>query len=135
MQSEELTTLMQAAAQDAVNYARDQHQITLDGSMTSLLHVDELLSLLHADQQSKAHSGEMLFTLCNIMGAYVGEVFIQNVGGHWQSNNSDQTAPYMAVGFGDKEFPFASVCYHKVTNNDTISLADYVRQAKENAMQ
>jgi hypothetical protein len=135
MQSEELTTLMQAAAQDAVNYARDQHQITLDGSMTSLLHVDELLSLLHADQQSKAHSGEMLFTLCNIMGAYVGEVFIQNVGGHWQSNNSDQTAPYMAVGFGDKEFPFASVCYHKITNNDTISLADYVRQAKENAMQ
>lgn len=135
MQSQELSELMQASAQDAIAYAAEQHQLTLDFSLVSLSLVDQLLSKLHSDQQSRPHSGEMLFTLCNIMGAYVGEVFIRNVGGSWQSDNSDQTAPYMAVGFGDKEFPFASVCYHKITNEDSISLQDYVRQAKQNAMQ
>lgn len=135
MQNKELSELMHASAQDAKIYAQEQHQISLNDDFASLAKVDEILSLLHVDQQNKPHSAEMLFTLCNIMGAYVGEIFIHTVGGQWQSNNSDQTAPYMAVGFGDKEFPFASVCYHKVTNNDTISLADYVRQAKENAMQ
>lgn len=135
MQSQELTQLMQASAQDARNYAEEQHQIHLDGSFSSLAQVDELLSRLHSDQLAKPHSSEMLFTLCNIMGAYVGEIFIDNVGGQWQSNNIDQTAPYMAVGFGDKEFPFASVCYHKITNDNSISLQDYVQQAKQNAMQ
>jgi len=135
MHSQELKELMQGSAQDAIAYATEQHQLTLDYSLDSLHVVDQLLSRLHDDQQQRPHSGEMLFTLCNIMGAYVGEVFIRNVGGDWQSNNSDNTAPYMAVGFGDKEFPFASVCYHKIINEDSIRLQDYVRQAKENAMQ
>lgn len=135
MQNKELSELMLASAQDAKIYALEQHQISLNDDFASLAKVDEILSLLHVDQQNKPHSAEMLFTLCNIMGAYVGEIFIQTVGGQWQSNNSDQTAPYMAVGFGDKEFPFASVCYHKITNNNSISLQDYVQQAKQNAMQ
>lgn len=135
MQSPELSELMQASAQDAKIYAAEQHQIMLNGDFASLAKVDELLSRLHLDQQTKPHSAEMLFTLCNIMGAYVGEIFIHTVGGQWQSNNIDQTAPYMAVGFGDKEFPFASVCYHKITNDNSISLQDYVQQAKQNAMQ
>lgn len=135
MQSQELSKLMQASAQDARLYAAEQHQLHLTGDLASLAHVDELLSRLHTDQQAKPHSGEMLFTLCNIMGAYVGEIFIQNVGGQWQSNNSDQAAPYMAVGFGDKEFPFASVCYHKIAHDNSISLQEYVQQAKQNAMQ
>ncbi|GHG70049.1 hypothetical protein GCM10010919_20430 [Alishewanella longhuensis] len=135
MQSQELSDLMQASAQDAKIYAAEQHQISLEGDLASLSQVDQLLSQLHTAQQTKAHSSEMLFTLCNIMGAYVGEIFIHNVGGHWQSNNIDQTAPYMAVGFGDKEFPFASVCYHKITNDNSISLQAYVQQAKQNAMQ
>ena len=135
MQSQELSELLKASAQDAVKYAAEQYQITLDGSFASLAQVDELLSHIYADQQAKPHSNEMIFTICNIIGAYVGEIFIENVGGHWQNNNIDQSAPYMAVGFGDKEFPFASVCYHKITLNNDISLQDYVQQAKQNAMQ
>lgn len=135
MQTSELNNLMQASAQDAVAFANEQHQIHLDFSVSSLARVDNLLSHLHAEHQTKAYSSEMLFTICNIVGAYIGEVFIANVGGQWQSNVSDETAPYMAVGFGDKEFPFASVCYHKITNADSISLQDYVQQAKHNAMQ
>ncbi|WP_423186967.1 hypothetical protein ACO1PK_01765 [Alishewanella sp. d11] len=135
MDAQELKALMQASAEDAKIYVQEKHHIQLAGDLASLAQVDEVLASLHADQQIKPHSAELLFTLCNIMGAYIGEVFIQQVGGAWQSNNIDQTAPYMAVQFGDKEFPFASVCYHKITNNNTISLQDYVNQAKQNAMQ
>lgn len=135
MQAQELHTLMQQSAVDAVNFAAEQYQLTLDGSLESLHQVDTLLSRLYQDQQTKAHSSEMLFTLCNIVGAYVGEVFIRHVGGQWQNNTQDQTAPYLAVGFGDKEFPFASICYHKIVNDNSISLQDYLRQARENATQ
>lgn len=135
MQAQELHTLMQQSAVDAVNFAAEQYQLTLDGSLESLHQVDTLLSHLYQDQQTKAHSSEMLFTLCNIVGAYVGEVFIRHVGGQWQNNTQDQTAPYLAVGFGDKEFPFASICYHKIVNDNSISLQDYLRQARENATQ
>ncbi len=135
MQSQELSTLMQQSAADAVGYAAEQHQLTLDYSLDSLHQVDQLLSRLHQDQQSKPHSSELLFTLCNIIGAYIGEVFIRHVGGQWQNNTADESAPYIAVGFGDKEFPFASVCYHKIVNHDSISLQDYLRQARENATQ
>lgn len=135
MDTQELEALMQASAEDAKIYVQEKYHIQLAGDLASLAQVDEVLASLHADQQTKPHSAELLFTLCNIMGAYIGEVFIRQVGGAWQSNNIDQTAPYMAVQFGDKEFPFASVCYHKITNNNTISLQDYVNQAKQNAMQ
>lgn len=135
MQAQELNTLMQQSAADAVSFVAEQYQLTLDGSLESLHQVDTLLSHLYQDQQTKPHSNEMLFTLCNIIGAYIGEVFIQHVGGQWQNNMQDQSAPYLAVGFGDKEFPFASVCYHKIVNDNSISLQDYLRQARENATQ
>lgn len=135
MQQQELHTLMQQSAQDAVNYAAEQQQIALDFSLESLSQVDQLLSQLHDDQQAKAHSSELIFTLCNIFGAYVGEVFIRHVGGTWQNNTQDNTAPYLAVNFGEREFPFASVCYHKIVTDNSISLQDYLRQAKENATQ
>lgn len=135
MHHQELHGLMQQSAQDAVSYATEQHQTNLDFSLDSLVLVDQILGRLHEDQQVKAHSSELIFTLCNIFGAYVGEVFIRHVGGSWQNNTQDNTAPYLAVNFGDREFPFASVCYHKIVTDNSISLQDYLRQAKENATQ
>ena len=135
MQQQELNDLMQTAAADAITYAKDEHQITLDTSVDSLQQVDKVLTQLHDREQAQRHSAELVFTLCNIFGAYVGEVFKANVGGQWQHNQLDSTAPFVFVQFQDKEFPFASVCYHKITRDDSISLYDYVKQAMANAMQ
>lgn len=135
MQQSELNQLMQDAAADAVSYAKEEHQQTLDGNIDSLTAVDNVLSQLHAREKTKHHSAEMLFTLSNILGAYIGELFIAHVGGHWQHNQQDETAPFVFVQFQDKEFPFASVCYHKITRDDSISLLGYVKQAMANAMQ
>ena len=135
MQQQELNNLMQGAAADAVNYAAEEHNITLDHSIDSLQQIDVLLAELHSREQKQRHSAEVVFTLCNIIGAYIGELFIANVGGHWQHDQSDSDAPFVYIRLNDKEFPFASVCYHKFTRDNSISLYDYVKQAMANAMQ
>ncbi|WP_214000822.1 hypothetical protein [Arsukibacterium sp.] len=135
MQTNEISKLMEESARDAVGYMAEQHQLQLDFSLASLQDVDTVLATLHQRQQQQSHSPELIFTLSNIIGAYIGEVFINNYGGNWHSNTADNAAPYISVQLSDKEFPFASVCYHKITQDDTISVADYVKQAAANVMQ
>lgn len=131
MQNSDLSQLMQQAADDAVTYSQQEYQITLDRSIDSLQQIDSILSQLHQQQ----HSAEVLFTVSNIFGAYIGEAFIANVGGAWRNNETDSTAPFIYIQLADKEFPFASVCYHKITHDNSISLYDYVMQAMANALQ
>ena len=135
MQPQQLSELMQAAAQDAVQYAAEEHQITLDNSQQSLALIDTILAELHQRELVQQHSAEMLFTLCNMLGAYIGEVFIASLGGQWQQNQADSKAPFIYVQYHDKEFPFASVCYHKIMQDNSVSLKNYVKQAMANAMQ
>ncbi len=135
MQTHDIAKLMQDAAKDAVSYIAEQHQLTLDFSLASLIDVDTVLATLHQQQQQQSHSAELLFTLSNIIGAYIGEVFLENYGGNWHSNNADNEAPYISVQLSDKEFPFASVCYHKITLDNSINIAGYVKQASANVMQ
>lgn len=135
MQQQELNNLMQAAANDAKTYTAGEHNLALDNSVDSLQRLDQVLDTLHQREKTQRHSAELVFTLSNILGAYAGEVFIANVGGQWQHNQQDSDAPFVFVQFNDKEFPFASVCYHKITRDNTISLYDYVKQAMANAMQ
>ncbi|MEH8018136.1 hypothetical protein MN202_12895 [Rheinheimera muenzenbergensis] len=135
MQQQQLSELMQAAATDAVRYANEEHHITLDHSLDSLALVDSILSELHQRELAQQHSAEMIFTLCNMLGAYIGEVFIAASGGQWQQNKVDSTAPFIYVQYHDKEFPFGSVCYYKIMQDNAISLKNYVKQAMANAMQ
>jgi len=135
MQQQELNDLMQAAANDAKTYVAEEHKLTLSNTVESLTQLDQVLDTLHQRETTQRHSAEVVFTLSNILGAYAGEVFIANVGGQWQHNQRDTDAPFVFVQFHDKEFPFASVCYHKITRDNSISLHDYVKQAMANAMQ
>lgn len=135
MQHDEITTLMQNAAKDAVNYAAEQYQIELDFSLPSLAAIDAMLDSLHQQHAQHRHSAEVLFTVCNILGAYIGEVFLANYGGVWHNNTADNAAPYISVQHSDKEFPFASVCYHKITEDSSVSIVGYVKQAAANVMQ
>lgn len=135
MQTNEISKLMQDAARDAVAYVAEQYQLELDFSLASLKKVDAVLVTLHQHEQQQSHSAEVIFTLCNILGAYIGEVFIKNYGGNWHNNTADDSAPYISVQLSDKEFPFASVCYHKITQDETVSIANYVKQAAANVMQ
>ncbi|WNO61918.1 hypothetical protein [Rheinheimera sp. MMS21-TC3] len=135
MQNSDLSQLMQQAADDAVTYSQQEYQITLDHSIDSLQQIDTILAQLHQQQLTQQHSAEVLFTVSNIFGAYTGEVFIANVGGAWRNNETDSAAPFIYIQLADKEFPFASICYHKITHDNSINVYDYVMQAMANALQ
>lgn len=135
MNPTEFQTLMQELAGDAVKYAAEEFNIELDFSKESLFLLDQLMTALADRQLEQKHSDEMLFTLCNILGAYVGEVFIRNIGGQWHQNEESEDAPYLCVNHAGKDFPFASVCYHKITQNPVISIQQYVAKAITNVTQ
>ncbi|WP_430456303.1 hypothetical protein [Rheinheimera sp.] len=135
MKPTELSELMLQSAKDAVSYALEDHQVTLDLSLESLPLVDVLLSSVAHQQQKQRMSDAHMFALCNIFGAYLGQVFISVVGGQWLHQTGDETAPYVSLNYNGKEFPLASLVYHKVTKNPDLSVNDYIRQAISNAMQ
>ncbi len=135
MNPNELAELMLQSAKDAVSYAQEDHQVTLDLSLESLPLVDVLLSSIAHQQQKQRMSDAHMFALCNIFGAYLGQVFLSIVGGQWVHQTGDETAPYVSLNYNNKEFPLASLVYHKVTKNPDLSVNDYVRQAISNAMQ
>ncbi len=135
MNHTELTELMRQSAQDAAAYAKDEHQLVLDFTLESLPLVDVLLSTVAHQQQKQRMSDAHMFALCNIFGAYLGQVFVSVVGGEWVHQTADESAPYVSLNYNNKEFPLASLVYHKVTKNPDLSVNDYVRQAISNAMQ
>ena len=135
MKPTELSELMLQSAKDAVSYAQEDHQVTLDLSLESLPLVDVLLSSIAHQQQKQRMSDAHMFALCNIFGAYLGQVFLSVVGGQWVHQTGDEAAPYVSLNYNNKEFPLASLVYHKVTKNPDLSVNDYVRQAISNAMQ
>ncbi|MEE2024923.1 MULTISPECIES: hypothetical protein [Alkalimonas] len=135
MHDQQLRDLMVQSADDAVNYAKEEFQLELDFTRSSLLQLDTLISNLHQRQKKQAHAQDLLFTLCTILGAYTGEVFRRELGGEWFHDKSSQDAPYLCLTYLDKEFPFASIVYHKIMQDDSISIASYVELAISNATQ
>ncbi|OBP15576.1 hypothetical protein A5320_09650 [Rheinheimera sp. SA_1] len=131
----ELDTLMQQCAADAVQFAAEEYQINLDFSLESLLLVDSLLSRLHEVNRLQRFSDEHMFTLCNIFAAYVGQIFINVVGGEWIHQKADETAPYVSLNYNNREFPLASLCYHKISKDHNLSVRDYISKAMSNVMQ
>lgn len=135
MHDQQLKQLMVQSAEDAVHYANEEFQLSLDYSLDSLRQLDVVVSTLHERQKKQAHATDLLFTLCTILGAYAGEVFRRHRGGDWFHDKSSTEAPYVCLTYLDKEYPFSSITYHKLMTDDSISIADYVEQAMSNATQ
>jgi hypothetical protein len=85
---------MRAYACDAVSYAEQRLGMTLDYSEQSLEDVDRIVAeyskggMLDPDQLSVAER-EDLWAFCKMLGGYVGEVIIRNLGGEWQTKEMD----------------------------------------------
>jgi hypothetical protein len=87
-----IADVMRAYADDAVTFAKRQFDITLDFSERSLEHVDRILAdhgqggSLVPGQLSDAEREE-LWMFCKMMGGYIGEVIVRNIGGEWQTKD------------------------------------------------
>jgi hypothetical protein len=130
--TEELNQLMTEAATDAVNYINEnfERQVTL--CQQDLEMVDMALGQLALQHIQSPLRDEELYTACSILGAFVGEVFKQTAGGEWFMDRSVPDAPFVVLNYAGRSYPFASVCYEKIANDQQISLMKYFELALGN---
>ena len=80
MTSAELTDLMIDSAQNAITTTEEEFNITLDGSEQSIDLVDDVILNWLGRYKDQALENTAVFTICNIYGAYVGEIFRNKLG-------------------------------------------------------
>ena len=128
LNNQEITELMEQAAADAILISLEEFNINLDKSVDSVALIDDILSGFVDRYADQALEDQGLFTLCNIYGAYVGEVFRQFVGGGWEITQEDNQEIVMVV-FQDKSFAFTGICYERLAIDNTLSVHKYLLQA------
>jgi len=135
MTSAELTQLMIDSAQNAITTTEEEFNILLDGSEQSIDLVDDVILSWLGRYKDKALEENAVFTICNIYGAYVGEVFRHKVGGNWNYDESDPDAPYVVLNYAGNTYAFAGICYQRLVNDSQISIKNYYEQALANNLQ
>ena len=140
MNDQELTTselndLMKESAQDAINYIRNEHGHEVTLRQEDLAVIDLVLTKIYTQHVQEPLSNSDMFTICNILGAFVGEVFKNLVGGEWFMDTSLPDAPYVVLNYAGKSYPFASMCFEKIAKTPEVSLAKYFELAIGNSTQ
>jgi hypothetical protein len=135
MTSAELTDLMIDSAQNAVTTTEEEFNLTLDGSDQSIDLVDDVILSWLGRYKDQVLEENAVFTICNIYGAYVGEVFRNKVGGNWAYDESDPDAPYVVLNYAGSTYAFAGICYQRLVNDSQISVRSYYDQALANNRQ
>jgi hypothetical protein len=129
MEQQALNQLMRESADDAVKTSREQFAIELDFSAESISLVDAIILKFLDTFNDQALEDKAVFTICNIYGAYIGEVFRKLAGGQWQYNLQDEEAPAIMLMYQDKTFAFAGICYERLVNDSNVSVQRYFSQA------
>jgi hypothetical protein len=129
MTSAELTDLMIDSAQNAVITTQEEFNLTLDGTEQSIEMVDNVLLNWLERYKGQVLQENAVFTICNIYGAYIGEIFRNKVGGNWAYDESDIDAPYVVLDYAGSTYAFAGICYQRLVNDSQISVRSYYNQA------
>ncbi|MBT1452000.1 hypothetical protein KJ365_13990 [Glaciecola sp. XM2] len=129
MLQQELDTLMQETAEDAVKTSQEQFGISLDYSAASIDQVDATITRFVKEFPSQSLENKAIFTICNMYGAYIGEVFKELAGGQWHYDTSAPEAPTIFLKIKDKSYAFAGVCYDKLVKNPDIQVGEYFQKA------
>ncbi|MCW8108569.1 hypothetical protein OPS25_08675 [Alteromonas ponticola] len=135
MQQHELDQLMKECASDAVQTAQEEFNVKLDLTQESLGSVDNVLLSFVDKYQDKALEDNAVFTICNIYGAYIGEVFKKIAGGTWRYDQSNPDAPFVVLDVGERSYAFSGICYERLVNNSAISVKNYFEKALANQTQ
>ena len=135
MSREELEQLMKDSAENAIETTQEEFNVALDGSPESIQLVDDVILAWIDKYKDQALEDNAVFTICNIYGAYIGEVFKQLVGGHWHYDESDPDAPYVVLEYAGRSYAFAGICYQRLVNDSQVSVKNYFDQAISNISQ
>jgi len=135
MSPNELEQLMKDCADDAVSAALEEFDVTLDYSGESIALIDDILLGFLDKYHDKALEDESVFTICNIFGAYIGQVFQHSVGGTWVYDQTNPKAPYVLLTVGENSYAFAGICYERMVNDSQASVKLYFDNALANHRQ
>jgi hypothetical protein len=135
MTNTELNQLMADSAANAISTTLSEFNFELDGSVESISHVDNVILSWLDKYKDRALEDDSVFTICNIYGAYIGEIFREHVGGNWLYDQSNENAPYVLLEYGDKSYAFAGICYQRLVNDSEISVREYFDKAVANSTQ
>lgn len=127
--TQDLDTLMQESAKDAIAIAKEEFNIALDASPESIELVDTILLSFIDKYHDKALEDNAVFTICNVYGAYIGEIFKQRHGGSWFYDTQNPEAPHVLLKIEDSSYAFAGICYERLVNDSQISVKAYFDQA------
>jgi len=97
-----ISDVMRAYAADAVAFAKRRFQMELDYSENSLADIDRVLadytkSGLVVEERLTPEQMEKHWIFCKMLGGYVGEVIIRNMGGTWQMKDIDENSSSVAL--------------------------------------
>lgn len=135
MTREELHELMADSAENAVSTTLEEFQITLDYTPESISKVDDVILAWIERYKGQALEDKAVFTICNIYGSYIGEVFRKTVGGNWSYDANDPDAPHVLLEYGGHSYAFAGICYQRLVNDSQVSVKNYFDQAVNNSTQ
>ena len=136
MEEPTISAMMEAYSLDAVDYAKSHFDITLDFTESSVekveLIVSKLYDSIHRSFLSKlfydSPSDDEIETISKVLGAYIGEVFIQEHGGVWGYNEQLLT---LGIQSGDNWlFPCTKV-FKRLTKGEEDSLICFYEIAKK----
>ena len=92
---------------------------------------NEILNLIEQGQPCY-FIDEAVFTICNIFGAYVGEILKAQLDGEWIYDQSNPKAPAVFLQVGENTYALAGICYERLVNDSQISVFAYYEQALGN---
>jgi hypothetical protein len=94
--------------------------------------VDDILLSFIDKYHDQALEDQAVFTICNIFGAYVGEIVKAQLDGEWVYDQTNPNAPTVFLKVGDNTYAFAGICYERLVNDSQISVNAYYQQALSN---
>jgi hypothetical protein len=135
MEQQALNQLMRESANDAIKTSQEEFALALDFSIESISTVDTIIRMFLEHYKDQVLEDKVVFTLCNIYGAYIGETFKKLAGGQWQYNIEKEDAPSIMLMYQDKTFAFAGICYERLVNGSNVSVKRYFDEALSGATQ
>lgn len=128
----DITQLMQQTAEDAVRFAFKEAELTLDYSLESTPLVNELMNQLIKRYDQQVMEQKALFTLSNMLGAYLGECVRRVTDAEWLYDTSNEQAPIIFLKHGENTYAFAGYCFEKLMNDNSIDVGKYTQQVALN---
>jgi hypothetical protein len=137
MADEKLAERMAALAEGAVKLAREDYETELDYSEESLQRVEEILGRLYLDIPRgwrrifhKRPSAKQLEAMCQLFGAYIGEVARRRWDGQWHTDTTFGRPVAGLSVLGGDIYPVNKV-YKRLMDGEGDSVWAYYQMLKQ----